>query len=186
VRRSIHIETSNKKEAGMEMNQKRLNLVMEGGGVKGIGLVGAIEEFEKRGYSWAYLAGTSAGAIVATLMAVGYTGAELKDILFGLDFRDIMDAKGFGKVPVIGPLWNLIKNKGLFDGDYILNFMREKVALKTKKNPYTFGDLKRDSKLKAPKLNLMIPILREKGCWFCQTTRTIWASRWRSWKLPLP
>src|SRR5215470_10335105 len=72
---------------------KKLNLVLEGGGVKGIGLVGAIEELENAGYSWDYIGGTSAGAIVATLLAVGYTGQELYEIITGtdMDFVSIMD-----------------------------------------------------------------------------------------------
>jgi len=136
--------------------KKKLNLVLEGGGAKGIGLVGAIEEFENQGYEWAYLAGTSAGAIVATLMAVGYTGQELKKIIYELDFRKIMDSKGFGKVPLIGPLWNLMKNKGMYNGDYILEYVRKLIQEKTRKNPYTFGDLQNDSGLEGPKLNLMV------------------------------
>ncbi len=52
--------------------------VFEGGGVKGIGLVGAVAEVEKAGYEFVNLAGTSAGAIVASLLAVGYTAEELK------------------------------------------------------------------------------------------------------------
>ena len=52
--------------------------VFEGGGVKGIALVGAVAVAEEKGYRWANLAGTSAGAIVASLLAAGYTGAEFR------------------------------------------------------------------------------------------------------------
>ena len=41
------------------------DLVLEGGGVKGIGLVGAISVLEEHGYVFHRVAGTSAGAIVA-------------------------------------------------------------------------------------------------------------------------
>lgn len=51
----------------------KTDAVFEGGGVKGIGFVGAISEIEKAGYSFEYLAGTSAGAIIAALLAVGYS-----------------------------------------------------------------------------------------------------------------
>lgn len=72
---------------------KKLNLVLEGGGVKGIGLVGAVEQFEAAGYSWSCIGGTSAGAIVATLLAVGYTGDELCQIMTDpqMNFINIMD-----------------------------------------------------------------------------------------------
>ena len=50
------------------------NLVFEGGGVKGIAYAGALKELEKKGLltSLQRVAGTSAGAITATLLAVGY------------------------------------------------------------------------------------------------------------------
>lgn len=53
------------------------NLVFEGGGAKGLVFVGAIQEFEARGHTHRRLLGTSAGAITATLMAAGYTSAEM-------------------------------------------------------------------------------------------------------------
>ena len=58
---------------------KRADAVFEGGGVKGIGLVGAVSEIEKAGYTFENLAGTSAGAIVASLLAVGYKAAGRKN-----------------------------------------------------------------------------------------------------------
>lgn len=49
----------------------KADAVFEGGGVKGIGLVGAAYEIEKAEYEFENLAGTSAGAIVASLLAAG-------------------------------------------------------------------------------------------------------------------
>lgn len=49
------------------------DLVFEGGGAKGFVLVGAYDEFVKRGHTHGRLLGTSAGAITAALMAAGYT-----------------------------------------------------------------------------------------------------------------
>jgi len=53
--------------------------VFEGGGVKGVGFVGAIAVAEERDYQWVNIAGTSAGAIVAALLATCYSSAEMKD-----------------------------------------------------------------------------------------------------------
>ena len=50
-----------------------VDLVFEGGGVKGIGLAGALATLEERGYQPQNVAGTSAGAINASLLAAGYT-----------------------------------------------------------------------------------------------------------------
>jgi predicted acylesterase/phospholipase RssA len=52
---------------------QRVDAVFEGGGVKGIALVGATAVVEATGYRFANLAGTSAGAIVAALLGAGYT-----------------------------------------------------------------------------------------------------------------
>ena len=61
------------------MNEQPVDLVFEGGGVKGIGLGGAFLELYGRGYRPACVAGTSAGAITAALVAAGYTGEELEE-----------------------------------------------------------------------------------------------------------
>lgn len=55
----------------------KYDLVFEGGGAKGMVLVGAYEEFVRRGHTPGRLLGTSAGAITAALVAAGYTPAEM-------------------------------------------------------------------------------------------------------------
>ena len=66
--------------------------VFEGGGVRGIGHAGALLEAEESfGYEWQNVAGTSAGAIVAALVRVGYRAAEIRDIIWSLDFAKLMD-----------------------------------------------------------------------------------------------
>jgi len=57
------------------------DLVCEGGGVKGIGLAGAFSVLEEQNFRPQNVAGTSAGAITAALIAAGYTAAELKDVI---------------------------------------------------------------------------------------------------------
>lgn len=55
----------------------KYDLVFQGGGARGMVLVGAYAEFVQRGHSPGRLLGTSAGAITATLIAAGYTPAEM-------------------------------------------------------------------------------------------------------------
>jgi predicted acylesterase/phospholipase RssA len=52
------------------------DLVFEGGGAKGLAFVGALIEFEKRGHVPRRIIGTSAGSILAALVAAGYNSAE--------------------------------------------------------------------------------------------------------------
>lgn len=47
----------------------RADLVCEGGGVRGIGLVGAVDVLAGTGYRFPRVAGSSAGAIVAAFVA---------------------------------------------------------------------------------------------------------------------
>lgn len=54
-----------------------LDLALQGGGCKGIALNAALAEVMRRGHVIRRLVGTSAGAIAASLVAVGYTGDEL-------------------------------------------------------------------------------------------------------------
>lgn len=53
------------------------DLVLEGGGAKGMAFVGALQEFVARGHHQGRLLGTSAGAVAAVLLAAGYDEHEL-------------------------------------------------------------------------------------------------------------
>jgi NTE family protein len=53
-----------------------VDLVCEGGGVKGLGLADACSVLEEKGYAPRSVAGTSAGAITAALLAAGYRAGE--------------------------------------------------------------------------------------------------------------
>lgn len=55
----------------------KYDLVFEGGGARGVVFLGALEELFQSGHSAGRLVGTSAGAIVATLLAAGYAPAEM-------------------------------------------------------------------------------------------------------------
>lgn len=108
------------------------DLVCEGGGIKGIALVGSICRLEKEGYTFQRLAGTSAGAIVASLLAVGYKGREIMEILLHLDFKTFADRNKLTSIPLVGPVTSLIKNKGLNSGNTIEKFLEEKFKAKGK------------------------------------------------------
>lgn len=52
------------------------DLVFEGGGAKGLAFVGALQVFEEQGHTPRRALGTSAGSILAALVAAGYNAAE--------------------------------------------------------------------------------------------------------------
>lgn len=97
-----------------EINNMMADAVFEGGGVKGIGLVGAVAVAEEKGYQWANVAGTSAGAIVAGLLAAGYSAAEMKEVMEELDYNRFKDASLLDRVPLVGPVTSLIFEKGIY------------------------------------------------------------------------
>ena len=69
------------------------NLVFEGGGVKGIAYVGAMNVLEKEEIlkNIVRVGGTSAGSINAVLFAAGFSNQEMLKVLNKLDFNDFND-----------------------------------------------------------------------------------------------
>ena len=110
----------------------KADIVCEGGGVKGIALLGAIYYLQEQGYTFEHYAGTSAGAIVTSLLAVGYSGKELKDILLNLDFKYFYDKNKLTLLPLIGSAISLFKNKGLFSGNNIEEYLNDMYKAKGK------------------------------------------------------
>ncbi len=117
---------------------RKIDAVFEGGGVKGIGLVGAVAVIEENGYTFENVAGTSAGAIVASLIAAGYKANDIKDILLNLDFNQLMDEDWEDKIPIVGKFVSLIHEKGIYEGKFFENLIR---GLLKEKGITTFKDL---------------------------------------------
>jgi NTE family protein len=113
--------------------------VFEGGGVKAIGLVGALCVAEEKGYRWKRVAGTSAGSILASLLAAGYSGQELYEILIEKDFTDFLAPSWYDHIPFLGPSARLWFKKGLHSTKRLEKWLEELLA---KKGVRTFGDLK--------------------------------------------
>ena len=61
--------------------------VFEGGGIRGLAFLGALRCFDDAGITLRKVAGTSAGAITATLIAAGYAQDDLENIIGNLNFK---------------------------------------------------------------------------------------------------
>ena len=120
------------------------NLVFEGGGVRGIGYVGALEVLDNEGIlkNIKRVAGTSAGAMVAVLIGLGYTAKELKDILWDLNFTEFLDDT-FG---MIRDTDRLINEYGWYKGDFFRNKMADFIKDKTGDGEATFRELAESKK----------------------------------------
>ncbi|MFX0547700.1 patatin-like phospholipase family protein [Hathewaya histolytica] len=101
----------------------KLDAVFQGGGVKATGLVGALCRIEECGVHWMKLAGTSAGAIIASLIAVGYTGEEIKHLMYDVNYTDFKSESCINKIPFIGKILGLVQNKGLFNTGVIEEYL---------------------------------------------------------------
>ena len=115
-----------------------VDLVFEGGGVKGIGLAGALATLEERGYRPQNVAGTSAGAINASLLAAGYSAEELREIIISLDYRQFKDRGWEDKVPLIERSLSLLLDLGLYEGTRFYEWIKERLEAKGVR---TFADL---------------------------------------------
>ena len=114
------------------------NLVMEGGGIKGIAYGGALKELEDRGVMKhiTRVAGTSAGAIQAALVAVGYSADEITDIIANTPIEAFND-DGF----LTRGSKRLVKKYGWFQGDSFLAKMEDLIHLRTGNMNLTFAEL---------------------------------------------
>lgn len=65
----------------------RCDLVLGGGGVRGIALVGAVAALERAGYKPYRVAGASAGAMAGALLAAGAGADEMRTMAHELDYR---------------------------------------------------------------------------------------------------
>ncbi len=105
------------------------NLVFEGGGVKGIAYVGALEVLDREGIlkDVKRVAGTSAGAMMAVLVGLRYSAEEVRNILWKLNFKNFMDSS-FG---IVRDTTRLFNEYGWYKGDYFRNLMADYIKQKT-------------------------------------------------------
>ncbi len=128
------------------METKNVDLVIQGGGVKGIAALGAILPLYDAGYRFNRIAGTSAGAIVAALVAAYQRAGEdlhkietiMRDMDYGAFKQDSMLEKVAGNV---GRGLELLLHDGMYSGDYLYEWLE---PLLVNIGVTTFGDLRLD------------------------------------------
>jgi NTE family protein len=115
------------------------DLVLSGGGVKGVALAGAVAALNDGGYRARRVSGTSAGAIVGALVAAGLTGRALTATALRMDFAKFADKVPLDQVPLLGPGLALLADDGLYRGDYARQWIADELA---ELGVRTFGDLR--------------------------------------------
>lgn len=150
------------------------NLVSQGGGPRGGGLIGSIIELEDSGLLTFLkrVAGTSAGSIAMGLLAVGYTGREIEKIHNEINLMDLLDVDAEVNLmttiqalkALVEAYYNplarihLIKSclqkiwhtTGICKGDLFRNTIEGYIHKKTGKDLFTLKDLREGIQEKKP------------------------------------
>lgn len=122
----------------------KADAVFEGGGARGIAFIGAIQAMEEENVKWERLAGTSAGALIAALLASGYTSREILERVGDLNFSKLRGKTFLNRIPVFGMFLELMIHLGIYKNDYLESWVESLLA---EKGVRTFADLP-DGKLK--------------------------------------
>lgn len=69
------------------MQSQSVGLVMSGGGARGLAHIGVIKALEENNIPIDYVAGTSMGAIIAALYAMGYSPEEMEEVIASDEFK---------------------------------------------------------------------------------------------------
>src|SRR5271166_1545674 len=122
---------------------KSMDLVLSGGGVKGIGLVGAVVALMDAGYSVMRVSGVSAGSLVGSIVAAAshrnqLAGNEIKELALSLPYHKFRDSGPVGRVPLVGQAFGLLRETGMYRGDFAHQWVRSELK---NLGITTFGDL---------------------------------------------
>ncbi|OLB74865.1 MAG: hypothetical protein AUI14_22450 [Actinobacteria bacterium 13_2_20CM_2_71_6] len=123
----------------MDSDEFAADLVLEGGGVKGVGLVGAVSALHDKGFQLGgpgRVAGTSAGAIVGALVAAGMPVPDMVKVMRDLDYRQFLDSPPLG---VLGRGISVLARLGMYRGDQLHRWIADQLA---SLGVRTFGQLR--------------------------------------------
>ncbi|XP_078617597.1 uncharacterized protein LOC144885550 [Branchiostoma floridae x Branchiostoma japonicum] len=105
------------------------NIVMEGGGAKGIAYIGAVKVLEDAGImkNIKRFAGTSAGAITAGFLAAGMSSGDVLDVMNKTDMPNVLEDGRYWAWKHVGAVWDLWKTfpPGLYKGQSFLEWYGE-------------------------------------------------------------
>lgn len=117
----------------------KIDAVFSGGGVKAFAFLGALDVLKEKGYSIERVGGTSAGAILASLVAANYSIDEIKRLFFAVNLQEFLDPPLLARKYSPLKLLSLYLNKGLYKGDLFERWIAHQLQ---KKGIVTFAHLK--------------------------------------------
>lgn len=72
----------------LPLKGQKVGLVLSGGGAKGMAHIGVIRALEENSIPIDYIAGTSMGAVIGSLYAMGYSPDEMEELIRSDDFKN--------------------------------------------------------------------------------------------------
>lgn len=124
------------------MSIMHIDCVFSGGGLKAYAFIGALDKVEERNLKIKRVAGTSAGAIIAALLAAKYTIDEIKRILFELQIEDLLDPPVLNKYMSFIKWISLYRKMGMYKGNKFEDWIK---SVLSKKGLHTFQDLEENA-----------------------------------------
>lgn len=116
-----------------------IDAVFSGGGVKAFAFVGALQSIEEKGLHLERVAGTSAGAIIASLIAAKYTTEEINNIIKEMNLKKLLDPPKLSTIFPFSKWLFLYYQMGFNRGEKLENWLHKILAAK---NVTTFHDIK--------------------------------------------
>jgi NTE family protein len=115
------------------------NLVFEGAGIRGIAYGGVIKVLEQQHKikDLQKVGGTSAGAITALALCLGYRAAEIDSLIFHTNFKKFND----GRYLFAGGMHRMYRHFGWYRGHKFSNWIGKVIAQKTGHADITFRQL---------------------------------------------
>ncbi len=113
-------------------SQKYENLIFEGAGIRGIAYSGVLTELEKCNIidDIVKVGGTSAGAITALMVSIGYSSSEIFDIISDTKFQKFND----GEYMFIGGFSRLNSKYGWYKGEAFIKWLDKIIIAKNVKS----------------------------------------------------
>ena len=117
----------------------KIGLALSGGGIRGLAHAGVLKALEENGIKIDIIGGTSAGSMVSSLYAMGYTPDEILEC-FKENYNKII---GKSRFSIINGVRNLLDKKSIFKG-FRKGENMEKIfdVLANKKNIYKLNEIK--------------------------------------------
>ena len=139
-------------------NSIKYNCVFGGGGIRGMCYIGAISALKELDIQINSLAGSSVGAVFASLFAAGYDELQIKDLFLDFNFNMFRDLN-----------INFFDNDlSISKGEIFLDWLRDKISSKvwgqnsSARKSVTFSDLKTDLHILTLDLNTNMPYIFSK------------------------